>query len=82
VKLAFVTGALAAGVATAALTAAILWAVTLVSGSSAAWAPAIWLVPLVGAILALATYLAEYEVHRQAQARARATGEPWAYRDR
>lgn len=80
-RLAFVTGALAAGLATAALVAAAVWAWTLVTGSGAAWAIAPWLFGGAAAIAAGATYLAERVAYRRGLARMRAVGEPWAYRE-
>jgi hypothetical protein len=80
-RAAFATGALAAGFAVAALSALVIWIVTLVSGSTDAWAVAIWLIPTLGAVAAVATYVAELRVERGTQARKRTTGEPWAYRE-
>lgn len=80
-RLAFLTGALAAGFAVAVLAALVIWVITLVRGSTAAWETAIWLVPTLAALAAIATYVAEVFVERGTQARKRATGEPWAYRE-
>lgn len=80
-RLAFLTGAIASGFAIAVLSTAVVWVVTLVSGSGEAWGVAAWLVPVLGALAALATYAAEVIVDRLSQQRKRATGEPWAYRD-
>lgn len=80
-RAAFATGALASGFAVSALATLVIWVITLLSGSDAAWEPAIWLVPALGAVAAVATYVAEVLVERATQARKRATGEPWAYRE-
>ena len=80
-SLAFLTGALAAGFAGAALSALIIWIVTVVSGSTAPWRSAPLIVALAAAALAIATYAAERFIYRRTQERKRATGEPWAYRD-
>ena len=80
-NLAFLTGALAAGFAGAALSALIIWIVTVVSGSTAPWRSAPLIVALAAAALAIATYAAERFIYRRTQERKRATGEPWAYRD-
>jgi len=81
VRFAFTTGAIASGFAAAGLTALIVWISTVFSGSSAIWSTAPWLVTAAGAVVAAATYVAEYEVHRRMGARQRSTGEPWAYRN-
>lgn len=78
---AFVTGALASAVAGAGLVALVLWVITVVSGSTAAWALAPWLVVGAGLIFALGTFVAERFAYRRSLARMRATGEPWAYRE-
>lgn len=80
-RLAFVTGAIASGIAVAALATVVVWVVTLVTGSGDAWGVAAWLVPAVGVLAALATYVDEIVVDRLTQQRKRATGEPWAYRE-
>lgn len=80
-NLAFLTGALAAGFAGAALSALIIWIVTVVSGSTEPWRTAPLIVALAAAALAIATYAAERFIYRRTQERKRATGEPWAYRD-
>jgi hypothetical protein len=79
--LAFLTGALASGVTAAGLTALLVWIATVVTGSSAPWSVAPWLVPVVAALVAIGTYVAEGIVHRRTLARMRSSGEPWAYRD-
>jgi hypothetical protein len=81
-RLAFVTGALATGFTAAGMTAIVIWIASVVTGSGAPWDVAPWLVPLVSAIVAAATYLAEAILHRRSMARMRSTGEPWAYRER
>jgi len=80
-RLAFVTGAIASGIAVAALATVVVWVVTLVTGSGDAWGVVAWLVPAVGILAALATYVDEIIVDRLTQQRKRATGEPWAYRE-
>lgn len=75
-RAAFVTGALAGGFAVAVLATAAIWVVTLASGSTAPWASAAWIVPLVGVVGAAATYAGEVIVHRLTQDRKRETGEP------
>lgn len=80
-RLAFVTGALAGGVAAVALVALAIWLVTIVSGSAAAWAAAPWLMIGFAALVGAGTYLAERIIHRRTMARMRAVGEPWAYRE-
>ena len=79
--LAFLTGAVASGFAAAGLTALGIWIATVLSGSTDPWSIAPWLVTLVAAIVAVATYLAEGIVHRRSLSRMRSTGEPWAYRE-
>jgi apolipoprotein N-acyltransferase len=80
VKLAFATGAIAAGFTAAGLTTLLIWIATVLSGSSDPWSIAPWIVALAAALVGVATYLAERIVHRRSLARKRATGEPWAYR--
>jgi hypothetical protein len=80
-NLAFITGALAAGFTGAALTALVIWVVTVVSGSTEPWRSAPLIVSLAAGALAIATYAAERFIYRRTQERKRATGEPWAYRD-
>jgi hypothetical protein len=82
VRLAFVTGALAASLGAVALVAAAVWLVTLVTGSDAAWSFAPWLLLGAAALTAAGTYLAERTTYRRTMARMRAVGEPWAYRGR
>jgi hypothetical protein len=79
--LAFLTGAVASGFTAAGLTALVIWIATVLSGSSDPWSIAPWLVTLVAALVAIATYVAEGIVHRRTLARKRSTGEPWAYRE-
>jgi hypothetical protein len=81
VRLAFVTGALAGGVAAVALVAFAIWLVTLVSGSTDAWSAAPWLMVAFASLVAAGTYLAERITYRRTMARMRAMGEPWAYRE-
>lgn len=80
-RLGFITGALAAGLAVAALATLVTWLVAVVDGTGTAWTVAAWLVPVIGALGAVATYAAEVLVQRATDARKRATGEPWAYRE-
>jgi hypothetical protein len=81
-RLAFLTGALSAAVAAAAITALVIWVVTVVVDSSDPWSFAPLVVGVIGAAFGVATYLAERTAHRRMMARMRATGEPWAFRDR
>ena len=78
--LAFLTGALASGVATAALTAAFVWLVTVATGSEAAWGAAPYIIAVVALGFAGATYAAERIARARDLQRRRATGEPWAFR--
>ena len=80
-RLAFITGALAGGVAAVALVALAVWIVTIVSGSTDAWAAAPWLMFGFAVLIAAGTYLAERVTYRRTMARMRGMGEPWAYRD-
>lgn len=80
-RLAFATGALSTGFTAAGLTTIVIWLVTLVTGSSVPWSVAPWLVPVVAAVVAGATYLAEFVIHRRSHLRMRSIGEPWAYRE-
>lgn len=79
-RLAFVTGALAAGLAAGAITALVIWVVTVITGSSGSWGVAGWLVLALGVAMGVLTYVAEREAHARTMARMRAAGEPWAYR--
>lgn len=79
---AFITGALASAVAGVALVTVLLWVITVVSGSPAAWSLAPWLVLGAAVVFALGTFVAERFAYRRSLARMRATGEPWAYRER
>ena len=80
--LAFLTGAIASGFTGAGLTALLIWVATVVAGSSDPWSIAPWLVTLVAALVAIATYVAEGIVYRLTLARKRSIGEPWAFRER
>jgi hypothetical protein len=80
-RLAFITGAVAAGLAAAALTALGVWIVTVVTASETAWGLVPWLLPASAAVVAVATYAAERTVHRRTMARMASHGEPWAYRE-
>lgn len=81
-RLAFITGALSAAFAAAALTALGIWVVTVVVDSPAPWSLAPLMVGLAAVIFGLATYLAERVAHRRTMARRRALGEPWAFREK
>ena len=78
--LAFLTGALAAGLAAGGLTAVLIWLSTVLTDSDGAWAVAPYLILLVGLAFAAATYAAERIARARDLQRRRATGEPWAYR--
>lgn len=80
-RAAFLTGALASGVAGAGLTALAIWVLTVVTGSTEPWRAAPLAVALFGGAVAVATYLAERFVYRRSMEPKRATGEPWAYRE-
>lgn len=80
-RLAFATGALASGFVAAGLTAFVIWVVTVLSGSGDPWSVAPWVVTLVAAAIAAATYMAEGIAYRRTLSQMRATGEPWAYRE-
>ena len=75
--LAFLTGA----VASAGLTALLIWIATVLSGSSDPWSMAPWLVGGVATLVAIGTFVAEKIAHRRMMSGRRATGEPWAYRE-
>ncbi|MGH2358748.1 MAG: hypothetical protein ACRDGJ_12210 [Candidatus Limnocylindria bacterium] len=79
-RLAFVTGALAAGIAAAGIVALAIWIVTVITGTSGVWGVAGWLVAGIGLVVGGLTYLAEREAHARTVAWMRGTGEPWAYR--
>lgn len=79
--LAFLTGAVASGIAAAGLTTLLLWIATVVTGSSDPWSVAPWLVAAMTVVIASATYVAEGIAHRRTLARMRSIGEPWAYRE-
>ena len=78
--LAFLTGALAAGLAAGGLTAALVWLSTVLTGSEGAWTVAPYLILMVALAFAAATYAAEHIARARDLQRRRATGEPWAYR--
>jgi hypothetical protein len=78
---AFVTGALAAGVTGAALSALVIWVLTVLTGSEEPWRAAPLLVAAAAGAFAILTYLAERVVYRRSMERKRAIGEPWAYRE-
>jgi cytochrome b subunit of formate dehydrogenase len=78
--LAFLTGALASGLAAGALTAALVWVTTVLTGSEGAWGVAPYLILVVALAFATATYAAERIARARDLQRRRATGEPWAYR--
>ena len=80
-NVAFVTGALAAGFTGAALTALVIWVLTVLTGSGDPWRVAPLVVALVAVAFAVLTYVAERFIYRRSQERKRATGEPWAYRE-
>jgi CDP-diglyceride synthetase len=80
-RLAFVTGALAAGFAAAALSALVVWVLTIVLGSNDPWAVAPFVVTAIAVVVTLVTYAAESGIHRRTLESKRETGEPWAYRD-
>jgi len=79
---AFAVGALASGFVGAGLTAGVVWIATLVGGSPEPWTVAPLLVVGAALVVTVATYVAEGAAYRRTLARMRATGEPWAYRDR
>ena len=78
---AFLTGAIASGIAGAAMTALAIWVLTVVTGSPDPWRAAPLILALVAGAFAILTYAAERFVYRRSRERKRATGEPWAYRD-
>lgn len=80
-RLAFLTGALSAGVGAAVLAILGLWVVSVLVGSPAPWAFAPWLVTVAAMGFGSATYVAERLAYRRSLARMRAAGEPWAFRD-
>ncbi len=80
-RVAFVTGALAAGLGAVGLAALGIWIVTVLSGSADAWSIAPWLLGAVAAVVAIATYVAERIAYRRTMVSGRSVGEPWAYRD-
>jgi hypothetical protein len=81
VRLAFLTGAVAAALTGAAVTALVVWIVTVIAGSAAPWSVAPALIGLVAIAFGAGTYLAERIAYRRTLARMRATGEPWAFRE-
>jgi hypothetical protein len=78
---AFLTGALASGLTGAALTALVIWVLTVVTGTEDPWRAAPIVVALVAGAVAILTYAAERFIYRRSQERKRAVGEPWAYRE-
>ena len=78
---AFATGALAAGFTGAALSALIIWVLTVLTGSEDPWRIAPVAVVVVSGLFAVATYVAERLIYRRSMERKRAAGEPWAYRE-
>jgi hypothetical protein len=80
-RLAFLTGALAAGFVAAAMTTLVIWIVTVSLGSSEAWSIAPLVVTLAAGVFAAGTYVAERVAHRRTLARMRSIGEPWAFRE-
>ena len=78
--LAFLTGALAAGLAASGLTALVVWVITVVSGASELWGVGGWAIAALGLLVAGLTYVAERIARERTYARQRASGEPWAYR--
>jgi branched-subunit amino acid ABC-type transport system permease component len=80
-NVAFITGALASGLTGAALSALVIWVLTVVTGSEDPWRIAPLIVAMVSAAFAILTYVAERFIYRRSQERKRATGEPWAYRE-
>jgi hypothetical protein len=79
--LAFVTGAVGAGLGAGVLTALVIWIITVFTGSPGPWSLAPLLLGGAAGIVAVLTYVAELIVYRRTVERMRATGEPWAYRD-
>jgi hypothetical protein len=77
----FAVGALACGLTVAGLAGVVMWIVTVLTGSTDPWAIAPVVITALGALAVVATYIAEVIVDRATQARKRATGEPWAYRE-
>ena len=75
-KLAFATGAIAAGFTAAGVTTLLIWIATVLSGSSGPWSIAPWIVALAAALVGVATYLAERIVYRRGLAPPRAPREP------
>jgi hypothetical protein len=80
-NVAFITGALASGLTGAALSALVIWVLTVVTGSEDPWRIAPLIVAMVSAAFAILTYVAERFIYRRSKERKRATGEPWAYRE-
>jgi hypothetical protein len=78
-RLAFATGALAAGVAAGALAALAVWLVDLLAANDV-WSVGRWLVLGLGLAIAVLTFVGERIAHARTVARMRAIGEPWAYR--
>lgn len=80
-RLGFLTAALASGFSSAGLVTLVVWVVSVVTGSPAAWEAAPLLITAVAALVTGATYLAEVLVYRRSMLRQRSIGEPWAFRD-
>lgn len=80
-RLAFLTGALAAAFAAAALTAFAVWIATVILRSPAPWSVGPLLIGLVAVIFGVATYLAERIAYRRTRELMRSAGEPWAFRE-
>ena len=80
-RLAFLTGALSAGLAAGALAVLAVWVLTVLVGSPGPWALAPWLVSFAALGFGSATYFGERIAYRRSLARMRAVGEPWAYRE-
>jgi hypothetical protein len=81
-NVAFLTGALASGSTGAALTALVIWVLTVVTGSEEPWRAAPLVVGLAAGLFAVMTYVAERLIYRRSMESKRATGEPWAYREK
>ena len=78
--LAFLTGALASGLAAGGLAAALVWLTTLLTGSEGLRGVAPYLIVMVALGFAAATYAAERVARARDLQRQRSTGEPWAHR--
>ena len=80
--LAFLTGALASGFAAAGMTGLLVWIVTVLTGSTDPWSIAPGLVAVVAILVVVGTFIAEKVAYRRTMAGMRASGEPWAFRER